>query len=240
MELAAALPGARILRMDADTTTRKGSHEQILAAFKNGEADILVGTQMVAKGHDLPGVTLVGVINADATLHMPDFRAGERTFQLLAQVAGRTGRGDIPGEVLIQTYTPEHYAVQAASRHDYMAFYQREIAVRKAMGYPPFAKMVRLLVYGRDDAAVQQAAEKMRTQLDEFVAKLNGEKILIVGPAPAPLARLKEDYRWHIILWSADYRQLRLIMEMFWQATGGVAPGKELRMSIDVDPMYIM
>ncbi|TYO97370.1 primosomal protein N' [Desulfallas thermosapovorans] len=240
MELAAALPEARILRMDADTTTRKGSHEQILSAFARGEADILVGTQMVAKGLDLPGVTLVGVINADSTLHMPDFRAGERTFQLLAQVAGRAGRGDKPGEVLIQTFTPEHYAVQAASRHDYSAFFQREVTVRKDMGYPPFAKMVRLLVLGKDDTAVQQAADKIRQHLDGFVTRLNGEKIQIVGPAPAPLARLKEDYRWHIILWSADYRQLRLVMEQFWQVTGGVAPGKDLRLSIDVDPMHII
>ncbi len=240
LELAAALPGVRILRMDADTTSRKGSHEQILAAYSNGEADILVGTQMVAKGLDLPGVTLVGVINADSTLHMPDFRAGERTFQLLAQVAGRTGRGDKTGEVLIQTYTPEHYAVQAASRHNYLAFFQQEIAMRKEMGYPPFAKMVRLILYGRDDAVVQQAAEKIRAHLDRFAVGLSGGKIMIVGPAPAPLSRLKEDYRWHIILWSADYRQLRLVMERFCQATGGVAPGKELKMSINVDPMYIM
>ncbi|WP_449241310.1 replication restart helicase PriA [Desulfoscipio gibsoniae] len=239
MELAAALPGARILRMDADTTARKGSHEQILGLFGNGGADILVGTQMVAKGLDLPGVTLVGVVNADSTLHMPDFRAGERTFQLLAQVAGRTGRGDKPGEVLIQTHTPEHYAVRAASRHNYQAFFQSEIAVRKEMGYPPFAKMVRLLVYGKDDTAVQEAAEKIYTRLNGFVQEQDGGKIMIVGPAPAPLPRLKEDYRWHIILWSADYRQLRLAVKRFWLATGGAAPGKALKMSIDVDPMYI-
>ncbi|KAF1086771.1 Primosomal protein N' [Sporotomaculum syntrophicum] len=240
MELTAHLPGARILRMDADTTTRKGSHEQILAAFASGEADILVGTQMVAKGLDLPGVTLVGVINADSTLHMPDFRAGERTFQLLAQVAGRTGRGDEPGEVLIQTFTPEHYAVQAAARHNYQAFFYKELGLRKEMGYPPFAKMVRILVYGRDEAAVQQAAEKIRAQLDRFAEGLSGGRIMIIGPAPAPLARLKEDYRWHIILWSADYRQLRLVMQQFAQASHGTLPGKALKMSIDVDPMYTM
>jgi len=240
MELTAALPEARILRMDADTTSRKGSHEKILSAFGNGEADILVGTQMVAKGLDFPGVTLVGVINADSTLHMPDFRAGERTFQLLAQVAGRAGRGDELGEVLIQTYTPEHYAVQAASQHNFQAFFQKELALRKEMGYPPFAKMVRILVYGKDEAAVQQAAEKIRSQLDMFAEGLSGGKLMIVGPAPAPLPRLKEDYRWHIILWSADYRQLRLVMEKFRQTTGGAPLGKALKMSIDVDPMFIM
>ena len=240
MELLAQLPGTRILRMDADTTTRKGSHEQILTAFADGEADILVGTQMVAKGLDFPGVTLVGVINADSTLHMPDFRAGERTFQLLAQVAGRTGRGNEPGEVLIQTYTPEHYAVQAAARHDYLGFFQQEIEMRKEMGYPPFAKMVRILVAGKDETNVQQATEKIRALLDGFAAGSNGGKIMIIGPAPAPLARLKDDFRWHVILWSADYRQLRLVMQQFSQAKDGSWPGKTLKMSIDVDPMYIM
>lgn len=239
-ELQALIPAARVLRLDADTTSRKGSHQQILDAFKNGEADILVGTQMIAKGLDMPGVTLVGVINADVTLHMPDFRAGERTFQLLAQVAGRTGRGDKPGEVLIQTYTPEHYSVQAATRHDYKAFFKQEMALRKDMGYPPFAKMVRLLVQGRDESAVRQAAEHLRAQLDGFACLPEGAKIFIVGPAPAPLARLKENYRWHIIAWSADYRGLRRVMKEFWRATGGEAPGKGLRLSIDVDPMNIM
>ncbi|WP_313885423.1 primosomal protein N' [Desulfallas sp. Bu1-1] len=243
-ELQEALPEARILRMDADTTTRKGSHQRILDAFAGGAADILVGTQMIAKGLDLPGVTLVGVVNADITLHMPDFRAGERTFQLLAQVAGRTGRGDRPGEVLIQTYTPEHYAVRAAAGHDYYAFYRHEIALRKSTGYPPFSKMVRLLVSGRDESAVQAAAQKIREQLDGFIDGFanapDGGKIFIVGPAPAPLARLKEIYRWHLIAWSPDYQCLRRVMEQFWRASGGASPGKGLHLSIDVDPMSMM
>lgn len=239
-ELQAALPEARILRMDADTTTRKGSHQLILDAFAGGAADILVGTQMIAKGLNLPGVTLVGVVNADISLHMPDFRAGERTFQLLAQVAGRTGRGDKPGEVLIQTYTPEHYAVRAAAGHDYFTFYRHEMALRKSTGYPPFSKMVRLLLSGGDDAAVQAAAQKVREQLDGFAGVPDGGKIFIVGPAPAPLAKLKGIHRWHVIAWSPDYRLLRRVMEQFWRAAGGASPGKGLHLSIDVDPVSMM
>ena len=127
--------------MDSDTTTRKGSHERILKFFREGKADILIGTQMIAKGLDLPKVTLVGVINADTTLHMPDFRAAERTFQLLTQVAGRSGRGDLPGEVLIQTYSPDHYSITAAAAHDYEGFYKNEMRVRRALGYPPFSHL---------------------------------------------------------------------------------------------------
>lgn len=239
-ELNVALPDARILRLDADTTTRKGSHQYILDNFSNGGADILVGTQMIAKGLDLPGVTLVGVINADVSLHMPDFRAAERTFQLLTQVAGRAGRGDKPGEVLIQTYTPEHYAVQAAAHHDFNAFFKHEIKLRKQMGYPPFAKMVRMLVYGKNESAVQQGAELLHDKLHGFACAADGGKIFIVGPAPAPLARLKEKYRWHVIVWSADYRLLRLVIEELWRSVGGVTLDKGLHMVIDVDPMNIM
>lgn len=237
-ELHDLLPGAKILRMDADTTTRKGSHQQILGAFARGEADILVGTQMIAKGLDLPGVTLVGVINADLTLHMPDFRAGERTFQLLAQVAGRAGRGDIPGEVLIQTYTPHHYAVQTAANHDYAGFYRREMAIRKSMGYPPFAKMIRLLVAGKDETAVQKTAADFRAQLDQSMATV--DQVRLLGPAPAPLARLKEFFRWHIIIWSADYVLLRRLMKQFWQHTRHVNLDQGVRFTIDVDPMSMM
>lgn len=238
-ELQKALPGARVLRMDADTTSRKGSHQQILESFGEGNADILVGTQMVAKGLDIAGVTLVGVINADINLKMPDFRAGERTFQLLAQVAGRAGRGDNPGEVLIQTYTPDHYSIQAASHHNYEEFFRQEFTLRKEMGYPPFAKMVRLMVNGKDENAVQNAAENLRARLEGVVGASNGGKIFIVGPAPAALTRIKDSYRWHIIAWSADYKRLRKAMEKFWRDTGGVAPVKGVNLSIDVDPMSI-
>ncbi len=239
-ELQALVPGARVLRMDADTTTRKGSHQRILDAFSRGAADILVGTQMIAKGLDIPGVTLVGVVNADISLHMPDFRAGERTFQLLAQVAGRTGRGKTPGEVLIQTYTPEHYAIQTAARHDYHTFFRRELSLRKSMGYPPFSKMVRLLVHGASESAVREAALNLRELLDGLVKGADRDKIYIVGPAPAPVARLKGVHRWHVITWSPDYHGLRRVMEELRRRTGFNLPGKELSLSVDVDPMSIM
>ncbi len=239
-ELRAAFPGARILRMDADTTRRKGSHRDILEAFSEGKADILVGTQMIAKGLDITGVTLVGVVNADITLHMPDFRAAERTFQLLAQVSGRTGRGDKRGEVLIQTYNPEHYAIRAAAKHDYHGFFNKEFGMRKAMGYPPFSKMVRFLVYGEDENAVRQAAVDFRETIDGFTGAHEGDKIFIAGPAPAPVSRLKNKHRWHIIIWSRDYKRLRLVMEDIRRATGFAPPGKGLHLSVDVDPMSMM
>lgn len=239
-ELSAAVPGARVLRMDADTTTRKGAHQRILDTFSSGGADILVGTQMIAKGLDIPGVTLVGVINADITLHMPDFRAAERTFQLLAQVAGRTGRGDLPGEVLIQTYSPDHYAVRSAAGHDFTGFFSRELNLRKTMGYPPFSKMIRFLVYGRNEDHVRGSAEKLRALLDDFTEAREGGKIFIAGPAPAPLGRLKENHRWHVIIWSSDYRKLRLVMEDMWRETGFAPLGKGLHLSVDVDPMALM
>ncbi len=239
-ELQAALPEARVLRMDADTTTRKGSHQRILDTFAAGGADILVGTQMIAKGLDLPGVTLVGVINADITLHMPDFRAAERTFQLLAQVAGRTGRGDLPGEVLIQTYTPGHYAVQSAAKHDFIGFFNHELELRRSLGYPPFSKMIRMLVYGKDEKMVRETAEKLRARLDDFTRAHDGGKIFITGPAPAPLGRLKENYRWHLVLWSGDHHRLRRVLEDMWRGNCFAQPGKGLRLSVDVDPMSLM
>jgi len=239
-ELKDSLPESRVLRMDADTTTRKGSHQRILESFAAAEADILVGTQMIAKGLDLPGVTLVGVINADITLHMPDFRAAERTFQLLAQVAGRTGRGDLPGEVIIQTYTPEHYAVQMAAKHDFIRFFNHELALRRSMGYPPFSKMVRLLISGQDEAMVREAAEKLRDRLDDFTLAHEGSKIFITGPAPAPIGRLKENYRWHIVVWSGDNRRLRRVLEDLRRENGFALPGKGLRLTVDVDPISLM
>ncbi|WP_238473144.1 helicase-related protein [Desulforamulus profundi] len=138
-EMRRLFPGCRVLRMDADTTTRKGSHQKILEEFIHGNAQVLVGTQMIAKGLDIPQVTLVGVISADITLHMPDFRAAERTFQLLTQVAGRAGRGEKPGEVIIQTYDPEHFSILTAQTHDYLSFYHKEMVTRRILQYPPSA-----------------------------------------------------------------------------------------------------
>jgi primosomal protein N' (replication factor Y) len=197
-------PRARLLRWDADTTAGKGSHETILQRFASREADVLVGTQMIAKGLDLPMVTLVGVISADVGLYLPDFRAGERTFQLLTQVAGRAGRSRRGGRVVIQTYTPDHYVIQAAARHDYAAFYRRELAYRQEHAYPPVRRMARLVYWDKRPDRAQQTAEAMAAALRSRVHELRLEDhVTLVGPAPAFFARYRGYYRWQVLL-SAD------------------------------------
>ncbi|MBI2844531.1 MAG: primosomal protein N' [Armatimonadetes bacterium] len=228
-------PGARVIRMDRDTTTRKGSHRYILDAFRKREADILVGTQMIAKGLDFPGVTLVGVISADTSLNLPDFRAGERTFQLLSQVAGRAGRGADPGEVVIQTFNPEHYAVTAAAAHDYEGFYEHEIALRHEMGYPPFSSLINVVACSSDEADA-------RRRLNELAAKLRerstgGEApVELYGPVPAPIARLRGEYRWHVLIRCRDRdRLLRLVRDALDEL-----PAVRRAVTVDVDPTSIM
>jgi primosomal protein N' (replication factor Y) len=190
---------ARLLRWDSDATRGKHSHDEILQNFRRHQADILIGTQMVAKGLDLPLVTLVGVVSADIALNLPDFRAGERTFQLLSQVAGRAGRGTLGGRVIIQTYTPEHYAIQAASRHDYGSFYEREIDYRRQLRNPPFSRLA-LLVYSHpSDAKCQRQAEMMKRLLTQEI-DARGAAIELIGPAPAFIRRLRGRFRWQIIL----------------------------------------
>jgi primosomal protein N' (replication factor Y) (superfamily II helicase) len=189
-------PGARIARLDRDTARTKRQFQDTLGAFADGALDILVGTQMLAKGHDFHRVTLVGVVSADSSLTMPDFRAAERTFQLLAQVAGRAGRGDLPGRVLIQTYYPEHYAIQDAVKQDYVAFYEREIQFRKMMAYPPYTSLANVIVR---HTAVENAI-KWSKRLSEYFATYDGKGIRILGPASAPLARLKKEHRFQFLL----------------------------------------
>ena len=195
-------PAPACLRWDADTTTTRGSHEQILDRFAAHDADVLVGTQMIAKGLDLPLVTLVGVVAADVALHMPDFRSGERTFQLLTQVAGRAGRGTREGRVVVQTYSPDHYAIQASAAHDYDAFYRREIGYRQDLGYPPVQRMARLIVWEKDAGKAQSMAEEMAAQLQRRIGELGltAESHSLVGPAPAYFARVRGNYRWQIVL----------------------------------------
>lgn len=200
------VPRARLLRWDADTTTGKGSHETILAQFAGHEADILVGTQMIAKGLDLPLVTLVGVISADVGLYLPDFRSGERSFQLLTQVAGRAGRSGRGGRVVIQTYTPDHYVIQAAARHNYAAFYRRELRYRQEHGYPPLRRMARLVYWDKRQPKAQEAAETLAEAIHLRLQEmgLGAEDAALVGPAPAFFARYRGYYRWQILLTTAD------------------------------------
>ncbi|MHB0875377.1 MAG: replication restart helicase PriA [Anaerolineae bacterium] len=196
----AQFPQARILRWDRDTTRGRGSHDAILQGFLRHEADILVGTQMVAKGLDLPLVTLVGVVAADTALFLPDFRAAERAFQLLTQVVGRSGRSELGGRAIIQTYRPDHYAVQAAAAHDYLSFYRREIAQRHALGYPPFGQMIRLVYGDGDRRRCREAAERLGARLRLRVRQLGLPNLDVIGPSPCFYARLRGRYRWHIIL----------------------------------------
>jgi primosomal protein N' (replication factor Y) len=199
-----AFPGARTLRWDRDVTKGRDSHEAILARFLAHEADVLIGTQMVAKGLDIPLVTLVGVISADIALRLPDFRAGERTFQLLEQVAGRAGRGPRGGRVIIQTYTPEHYAIEAAARHDYHALYEREIGFRRRLGYPPFGRLVRMTYAHTGAAYSQRQAAEMAAALRERRDRLGLPNLDVLGPAPAFVARIRGRWRWHVVLRGAD------------------------------------
>lgn len=200
-------PSARVLRMDADTTKNKGGHDKILSAFSKHEADILIGTQMIVKGHDYPKVTLVGILAADLSLYAGDFRAGERTFQLLCQAAGRAGRGAIPGEVVIQTYHPEHYSIITAANGDYSSFFEQEMLYRKLMQYPPAAHILLLLITSKEEERVEKAAN----HLSEVIKELNKEQKLVekvIGPAPANLTKANDIYRWVIYLKHSDYVKL--------------------------------
>jgi primosomal protein N' (replication factor Y) len=199
-ETAQGFPTARLLRWDSDVTRAKHSHQEIMDKLKSHQADILIGTQMVAKGLDLPQVTLVGVVSADTALNLPDFRAGERTFQLLSQVAGRAGRGERPGHVIIQTYSPEHYAIQAVLKQDYEAFYNQEIAFRRELGEPPFSQLVRLTYVHVNETACKTEAERMKHQLEADIAGRGIIDVSIIGPATAFIARLRGRYRWQLTL----------------------------------------
>jgi primosomal protein N' (replication factor Y) len=203
-EASFTLPQARMLRWDSDMTKRKESHQEILSKFRAHQADILIGTQMVAKGLDLPRVTLVGVVSADTSLNLPDFRAGERTFQLLSQVAGRAGRGPLGGHVIIQTFSPEHYAIKAAAKHDYAYFYDKEIDYRRQLHNPPFTQLALLTYTHTNDALCQREAEKMRARLIEERDAKGMADLSLIGPSPAFIHRLRGKFRWQIILRGAE------------------------------------
>jgi primosomal protein N' (replication factor Y) len=196
-------PGARTLRWDAETTRKKGAHDLILTHFTNHQADILIGTQMLAKGLDLPLVTLVGVVLAEVGLNLPDYRATERTFQVLTQVAGRAGRSPLGGRVVLQTYEPENYAIQTAARHDYAAFYQTELAYRRELRYPPFTHMIRLEYRHHDPRQAEAAAQALAERLREWINK-DQAQVELSGPVPCFFTKLHGRYRWQILLKGAD------------------------------------
>lgn len=230
-------PGVRTLRMDADTTRTKESYEKILSAFSNGEADVLIGTQMIVKGHDFPRVTLVGVLAADLSLNAGDYRAGERTFQLLTQAVGRAGRGTLPGEAVIQTYQPEHYAVVYAAAQDYEGFYKEEILYRQMLGYPPVSHMLAVQIYARDEQSgmrlAGQLADYVRVEADSGGAP---EHVQLIGPAPAGIAKLKDVFRFVFYLKSPQYGMLVRLKDMLEERLGELKPAYET-IQFDFDPI---
>lgn len=229
-------PALRIARIDRDTTSRRRRFEKILVDFSKGQIDMLVGTQMLAKGHDFPNVTLVGVVSVDAGLALPDFRSAERTFQLITQVAGRAGRGDRPGRVLIQTYHPYHYALRHACAQDYEKFYNEEILYRQNHSYPPFVALASVLVHASDLNRVRTEALELRRELD----KANADRLCrILGPAPAPLARLKGEHRFQLLIKSRNRRQLRAVADAALKSAA--ERGVNLRsINLEIDPISVM
>jgi primosomal protein N' (replication factor Y) len=228
-------PKARIARLDRDTARTKRQYQETLGAFADGALDILVGTQMLAKGHDFHRVTLVGVISADSSLTMPDFRAAERTFQLMTQVAGRAGRGELPGRVLIQTLYPEHYAIQDAIKQDYIAFYERELHYRQIMAYPPFTSLANIIVR---DSNLEKAIAWSR-ELSQFLAPHNGDGVRVLGPASAPLAKLKTEYRFQFLLKSKRKAQLtKLLANALAYCDKKEIP--QTAILVDMDPLQLL
>ncbi len=225
--LAAEFPALAAVRLDSDTTRRKGAHQRILQEFASGRAQVLIGTQMVAKGLDFPNVTLVGVLSADLGLNFPDLRASERTFQLLTQVAGRSGRGDRPGQVIIQAYEPDHFSVQCARRHDYLSFYRQEISFRRALSYPPFFNLARVLCSG-PEAETKEAAQA----IERYLLGRGFSRSAILGPAPAPISKIKGRHRWQLILKSEEPLS-DLLRDL-------PAVSDEVRVAIDIDPLFLL
>ncbi len=235
-EVKLLFPNAVTARMDRDTVSGKDAHFKILSRVDQGEVDILIGTQMITKGHDFPNVTLVGVLAAEVGLHLPDFRAAERTFQVLTQVAGRTGRGTLKGEVFIQTYNPKHYAITMAQHHDYSGFYAREIVYRQRLSYPPFSRVINILLQGREELFTQEIA----SQLAEFLRRSKPREVAILGPAPAALTKLREKYRFQILIKSSHSLLMRNFIKEHLNAFTHKTHLKDVQFNVDVDPVSLL
>lgn len=235
-------PGKRTARMDRDTTSKKGALIGLLKGLRNREIDILIGTQMVVKGHDFPNITLVGIICADQSLNFPDFRAGERTFQLLAQVAGRAGRGQTPGKVILQTYNPENYSIECSKTQDVGAFYDKEIQFRKTLAYPPFSRMIQINISGSDKEKTRQHARRIgqlsRTKLQEIPGFR--EWVDVLGPVESPLTRIANRYRWQILFKSARPSVLHQFVYLLTGDAAFVASRQHVKTTVDVDPFFMM
>jgi len=234
-EIERLFPAARVRRMDSDTTAQKGTQEEILRELQEQEIDILVGTQMITKGHDFPFITLVGVIAADTSLNMPDFRAAEKTFQMLTQVAGRSGRGNTPGKVIIQTFNPEHYALRHARNHDYKSFYAEEIDHRKSLQYPPFGRIINIRLSSTNKEALDEAT----TDAGKLARKLSGKRgnaAEIIGPAESPLARIQGRFRKQLLILGRDIKILHAIAKEIFETCAN----STVKITIDVDPENFM
>ena len=238
-EITALFPEARIARMDRDTTGRRGSHERLIRQWQKGELDILIGTQMITKGHDVYGVTLVGAVLADLSLNLPDFRAAERTFQLLSQVAGRAGRGNDPGRVIIQTYDPDHYTLSHVLAHDYMGFFAAEVEFRRALNYPPFSRLVHLRLEGPRPLEIEHQAKSLGEWLREQCRRKAStyREIEVLGPAPAPILKLRGRYRWQILL---KGKQTQPLLALAAGARALMPRTSHARLHIDVDPYSML
>ncbi|MXO81584.1 primosomal protein N', partial [Paenibacillus sp. OT2-17] len=248
-ELAKLFPGIRVVRMDVDTTTEKNAHEKLLKQFRDKKADVLLGTQMVAKGLDFPDVTLVGVITADSALNLPDFRAAEKTFQLLTQVAGRAGRHQLPGEVFVQSYTPEHYSVIHASRHDYASFVREELKHRRNLHYPPYCRLI-LVTFSHEQLPVLvRLAENYSATLQGRARqrgwfgnmdRLTSDVLDILGPVASPISRIKNRYRFQcMIKWRGNIDAISLAQQVADEMAES-AQAQKLLISLDVDPQMLM
>ena len=235
-------PGKNIARMDRDTVAHKGSVLKILKGLNDGTIDILIGTQMVAKGHDYPNITLVGIICADLSLSFPDFRAGEQTFQLLAQVSGRAGRGDRSGSVILQTYNPEHFSILCAKQQNVHQFYDQEITFRKDLNYPPFSRMVQIIISGRDKAKVYHHAQNLGTACKTLFGndKQFRESISMMGPIEAPYAKIASRYRWQILFKGNQTGLLHRYIRKLTALNSTLMNNRHVKSTIDVDPVFMM
>ncbi len=249
-ELGKHFPGIRVIRMDVDTTTEKGSHEKWLNQFKQRKADVLLGTQMVAKGLDFPYVTLVGVIAADTVLNLPDFRAGEKTFQLLTQVAGRAGRHELPGEVIIQTYAPEHYSIETSKQHDYESFVKQELHLRNQLMYPPFCKLILVTLSHTELPLLVKTAEQLASDIKSKWQAVKSDGVMgghgwldVLGPVASPIPRIKDRYRFQcVVKYRGEGDAAAIVKQAVDQleASSPVIQKSNLQMMIDVDPQVLL
>jgi primosomal protein N' (replication factor Y) len=241
-DLRLLFPLARIARMDADTTRRKHSAYHLLKRFSEHEIDILLGTQMITKGFDFQRVTLVGIVAADSSLGFPDFRAGERTFQLLSQVAGRAGRGEKGGKVIVQTFNPEHYAIRTAVLHDYTSFYENESSLRSQLGYPPFSHLVSLKLQGNDKETTMKSAHQLSDRIGGILSRWpkRGKEVVLLGPAEAAISKIKGKHRWQILLKCGNMALLQLLLDRVDRWCRREFRSVGVHFIVDVDPYQMM